>query len=417
MSPSVLGHLALGYQLVWNRVRQPAAVMLFIDREDDVAVDAAHLLRTLDQTWSAQSPALILCVQSGRLLLDLLEHAAPDGPWIAVQEDHLADPAVVARVQAAHQRGLQLLWRGEPGHRASAATAACFERSVISINAGEALLGLRVSLKKNNGGPGTPDDPIKSPVLADQIFEAVPSRILVDHCLDQQAAWGVAGWPAEDVLSSYRQQPIQPDRQTIVRLVEITDADAPLETIAHALAEEPVLVYRFLLHANSAALGLRNDVESMRHGLMLLGLSNFKRWLLEQLPHAGSDLNLQPVRGAMVLRARLTELLLDAGEEDKLRSEVYLCGLLSQIDLVLGEPLAAALLRFPVSERITAAILGKTGPYAPFLELAAALEYPHMRSVPALCEAHGVDIGEVNRVLLRVLAHLPAHTGKGRVPD
>lgn len=417
MLPTVLGHLTLGYQPVWNRLRQAVAVMLFIDQPDDIAVDAVHLLATLDQAWSEQSPVPILCVQPRKLLLDLLEHAAPDGPWVAVQEAHLADPAVAGQVHAAHRRGVQLLWRGEPGHRAGADTAACFALSVITLNAGEALLGLRASLEKPGDDADAPQDPIKSPVPADQIFEAVPSRVLVEHCLDQRAAWGVAGWPVDDVLFSYRQRPIQPDRQTITRLVALTDTDAALDLIEHMLAEEPVLVYRFLLHSNSAALGLRSDVESLRHGLMLLGLSNFKNWLLAQLPHAASDTDLHPVRGAMVLRARLTEQLLDAGEEDKLRSEVYLCGLLSQIDLMLGEPLATALQRIPVSERITAAIHGNAGPYAPYLEIATALEYPRMDTVPALCEEHGIDLGEVNRVLLRVLAAAQPHPGKGRGAD
>ena len=412
MSPSVLGHLTLGYQPVWNRLRHAVAMMVFIDQPDAVAVDAAHLLAMLDQAWSAQSPRLILCVQPRELLLDLLEHTAPDGPWIAVQEAHLADPLVAEQVHAAHRRGLQLLWRGEPGHRASADTAACFALSVITLNAGEALLGLRASLKKPGENPGDAAaaalDLIRSPVLADQIFEAVPSRILVEHCLDQQAAWGVAGWPVDDVLFSYP-QPIQPDRQTIIRLVSLTDADAQLDLIEHTLAEEPVLAYRFLLYANSAALGLRSDVESLRHGLMLLGLSNFRNWLLAQQSHSANDANLHPVRGAMVLRARLTEQLLDAGEEDKLRSEVYLCGLLSQIDLVLGEPLTTVLQRLPVSDRISAAIHARSGPYAPYLEVATALEYPRMNSVPALCEEHGIDLGDVNRVLLRVLAAAQPH--------
>ena len=403
MSPSVLGHLTLGYQPVWNRLRHAVAMMLFIDQPDAVAVDAAHLLAMLDQAWSEQSPTLILCVQPRKLLLDLLAHTAPDGPWIAVQEAHLADPLVAAQVHAAHQRGLQLVWRGEPGHRASADTAACFALSVIRLNAGEALLGLRASLRKPGDHADTPMGRIRSPVMADQIFEAVPSRMLVEHCLDQQAAWGVAGWPVDDVLFGYP-QPIRPDQQTIARLAGLTDADAPMDLIEHTLAEEPVLAYRFLLYANSAALGLRSDVESLRHGLMLLGLSNFRNWLLAQQSHAANDTNLHPVRAAMVLRARLTEQLLDAGEEDKLRSEVYLCGLLSQIDLVLGEPLTAALQRLPVSDRITAAIHGNSGPYAPYLELATALEYPRMNTVPALCEEHGIDLGEVNRVLLRVLA-------------
>ena len=59
MSPSVLGHLTLGYQLVWNRLRQIAAVQLFIDSPGEAPVDAEHLLRTLVQAWSLQSPQLM----------------------------------------------------------------------------------------------------------------------------------------------------------------------------------------------------------------------------------------------------------------------------------------------------------------------------------------------------------------------
>ncbi len=72
MSPSVLGHLTLGYQLVWNRLRQIVAVQLFIDSPGEAPVDAEHLLRTLIQAWSLQSPRLILSVQSPILLADLL---------------------------------------------------------------------------------------------------------------------------------------------------------------------------------------------------------------------------------------------------------------------------------------------------------------------------------------------------------
>ena len=403
MSPSVLGHLTLGYQPVWDRHRHTVAMMVFIDQPDAVAVDAAHLLAMLDQAWSEQSPTLILCVQPRKLLLDLLEHASPSGPWIVVQDVHLVDPIVAAQVLGAHRRGLRLLWRGEPGHRASADTAPCFSLSVITLNAGEALRGLRASQDEAGASAQTPAQTFKSPVLSDQIFESVPNQALVEHCLDQQGAWGVAGWPVDDVMFNF-QRPVQPDRKTLARVIALTDADAPLDLIEHTLAEEPVLVYRFFLHLNSAALGLPSAVESLRHGLMLLGLSNFRNWLLAQQSHAADDINLHPVRGAMVLRARLTEQLLDAGEEHKLRSEVYLCGLLSQIDLVLGEPLTTVLQRLPVSERITGAIHHQSGPYAPYLEIATALEYPHMNKVLALCEEHGIDLGEVNRVLLRVLA-------------
>jgi c-di-GMP phosphodiesterase len=417
MPPPILERLTLGYQLVWNQLRQPVAVQLFVDPTGGQAVDAAHLLAAIGQSWSEQSPLLLLCVQSPSLLVDLLQHTAPGGPSLAVPQEQLADAALAAHVRAAHRRGLQLLWRGAPGQQPEGDMADCFDRSVLSLTAAQALLCLRASLRWHQDDAMTPPSRRHSPVLPGQIYEAVPSRVLVEHCLDEQDVWGVAGWPTEDVLHGYRGRQIHSAHRAVVRLVEAIDADASTEVIEHALAEEPVLTYRFLRYANSAALGLRTSVDSLRHALMVLGLTAFRHWLLEQLPHAGSDLNLQPVRSAMVLRARLMELLLDAGEEDQLRSEVYLCGLLSQIDLLLGQPLADTLQRLPLSERIGDAVLRNNGPYAPFLEIASALEYPHMQAVPALCATHQLDLGEVNRALLRVLAHARPHPPRGRLLD
>jgi len=409
MAATVLGNISLGYQLLWNRLRQPAAVRLFVN-DAEGSVDARYLLAALQELWPEQAPLLLLSIQSPPLLNELLDASSAQPLWVEVSQDGLGDPAVNQRVQHAHARGLKLVWRGEPGQRPDAAMAPCFHKCMINLSAEEALLGLRVALQKQHATAGPP--PPMSPVVAGQIYEAVASRPLAAHCLDQQGAWALAGWPTEDILHGYQQQLIQPGQGTIARLVQAIDADASLEAIEHSLSEEPVLAYRFLRYVNSAGLGLRSEVESIRRGLMVLGYSTLKAWLLEQLPHASNDLNLQPIRTAVVTRAHLMERLLDAGEEDNLRREVYLCGLLSQIDLLLGEPLTTALQHLPVPERIHAALLQQAGPYRPYLDIAAALESPRTRATQALCNAHEISLEEVNRALLRTLASLPARPVK-----
>ena len=413
MPHTVLGNVSLGYQLLWNRLRQLCGVRLFIGTDDATTVDALHLLGALDELWSEQAPTLLLSVQSHRLLGDILEHAPTNSPWIEVHEMHLRDATIVQRVLQAHQRGMKLIWRGEPGARPSAALAPCFLRKIVTLTADEALAGLRVSLRKHNGTQAPLSSRISSPVLAGDIYEAVASRVLAEHCLDEQAAWSLAGWPVEDVLHGYRHQQIQPGHRTVVALIEAIDADDSVELIEQLLREEPILVYRFMRYANSAALSLRTEIESMRHGLMVLGFSQLRSWLLEQLPHASSDLNLQPVRSAIVVRARLMEHLLDAGDGDDLRREIFMCGLLSQIDLLLGESLHASLARIPLSERITSAILGHAGPYMPYLDVATALESADTQAGRALCDAHQMNCEEVNRALLRTLASARARPAKG----
>ena len=221
----------------------------------------------------------------------------------------------------------------------------------------------------------------------------------------------------DDVLHGYRHKLIHPGQHTVIRLIEAVDADESTERIGHTLGEEPILAYRFVRYLNSAGLGLGTEVDSLRRGLMVVGLSKLRAWLMEQLPQASSDLNLQPVRTAMVVRAHLMEHLLDAGDSDELRQEVYWCGLLSQIDLLLGEPLGTALERIPVSDRIRLALLDHDGPYWPYLEIAAALESPSTQATHALCETRQMSNGAVNRALLGALSQVRLRPTKALLLD
>jgi len=416
MGSAVLGSVALGYQLVWDQLRQVSGVQLFVGTPNATRIDAVHLLSALDDIWSAQAPILILSVQSPQLLGDLLDHATQDSPWIEVHASLLLDPALAERVRRAHQRGLRMIWRGEPGTRPNAGMAACFLRSMVTLTAEEALTGLRVSLHKHHGADTPLPLQLKSPVVAGHIYEAVASRVLTEHCLDQQGAWGVAGWPMDDVLHGYRHKRIQPGHRAIVRLIEAVDGDESTDRIGHILSEEPILAYRFARYLNSAGLGLGTEVDSLLHGLMVLGLSKLRAWLVEQLPQASSDLNLQPVRTALVVRAHLMEHLLDAGDSDDLRQEVYWCGLLSQMDLLLGEPLGAVLGRIPLSDRVRSSLLDHDGPYWPYLEVATALESPATQLTHALCETHQMSNEAVNRALLMTLSDARLATGQRAYP-
>ncbi|MOA50311.1 hypothetical protein D3C78_1733130 [compost metagenome] len=93
-----------------------------------------------------------------------------------------------------------------------------------------------------------------------------------------------------------------------------------------------------------------------------------------------------------------------------MQREVYLCGLFSQLDTLLDEPLASCLRRLPLSERIYQAIVSRSGPYAPSLALAQALEQPDGQTIRALCKTHDLELENVNRNLLRMLRDLARST-------
>lgn len=410
MAQSVLGSITLGYRPLWNRARALASIQLFVNADDD-GIDGHHLLRTLAELWTAESPGLVLSPGTRPLLAGLLAHAQRAGPAIDIPAGWLGDAGLRNAAQAARQRGAHVIVSGTPDVLATGAATIgrIAERPAVQLTPADAATALQAALRARHavaGGrmAGSAGD---SPVVPNAMVDGVASRALAEHALDQQGAWAVAGWPVEDVLHRYAGQPLPPSRRAIVQTMNAIDAEQSLDRIEQMFGQEPSLAYQLLIYLNSAGLGLRNGVASLRHGFMMLGFRALNTWLSAQLPHATEDPNLRPVNTAMVLRGHLMEHLMDAGIEDDLRREVYLCGLFAQLDLVLDEPLRASFARIPLSDRILSAAMSGTGPYAPSLQVAFALESSDPQTVRALRRSYEMGTEDINRALLRTLAALP----------
>lgn len=406
MAAGVLHDVTLGYQLLWNAQRQVAGVVLNLDARPGCTVEVNHLISVLTGLWQPQAPTLLLTTPSPTLLAALLDLTPNALARVEVTTGMLGNAAIAQRVLRAQQRGLPMVWRGEPGERPLPVVASCFTQNIISFTAEEALMALRVSRRNTNRAESSPGLRHSSPARALQIYDGMASQALAEHCLDEQSAAALLGWPMEDMLYSHRQTRIQPDQQAIRNLVKAIDADASMDDIERWIGEDPVLAYRFLRYTNSAGLGLNREIDSLRQGLTVLGLARTRSWLLELQRHTTPDRNLLPVRQAMVLRARFMAELLDAGESDALRRELYLCGLLSQIDLLLFEPAGSALHAVPLPSRVKEAILARSGPYWPYLDIAASVEAPYPDATHSRCAQHGVGMEDVNLALLRTLAHI-----------
>ncbi|WP_296510479.1 HDOD domain-containing protein [Rhodoferax sp.] len=404
MSSSVLGSITIGYEALWDQWRKRFGVRLWLDPDSSSAVDATHLIESMQELWPAPRELCLLHARSPGLLADLLDHSSASNVWIEVPEQWLSDALLAGRVRKAQQRGVKLVWCGEPGEHPQADMAQWFHTTVLSLTPTQALGALRAALQRSQDGSSAAPRRRESPVQGGQLYESLASQALVEHALDQQHVRAVSGWPSEEVLYAYRYRQIQPARQALLDLVRAIDADESLDALEHALGREPLLCYRFMRYANSAALSLRNEIGSLRQALMTLGYSHLRAWLMEYLPHASADSNIDPIRHSMVLRARIMEHLADAGVEDDLRREVFLCGVFSQVDLLLGESLGAALHRLPLPGRVASAVVGQTGPYAPWLEVATALEGRNTKVIREVCRAHQIPTDEVNRALLRALA-------------
>ena len=291
-------------------------------------------------------------------------------------------------------------------------------RSLLQLNAQDALLALRQR--------SSAELTLARALLPGQIYAGVADHQLARVCLDHAGAWGLLGWPDEDVLHTHRERPPRCSAAVMDQILAGMKAECSLEHLERLVRQDPVLVYRLLALVNSAAYGLRHEIQSLRHALMMLGFSSLARWLREQQSvnrvatsatgamhgRAAAD-DLHPVRYAMVMRSRLAQHLLESGAEDDLRAEVYLTALFAQLDRLLHQPLGSLIQKLPLSERVFDAVLRHSGPYHPLLDVARVQGDPSaLGELPAVCEYHEIGLEHANRSLLRMLATSRDYAGE-----
>jgi EAL and modified HD-GYP domain-containing signal transduction protein len=165
------------------------------------------------------------------------------------------------------------------------------------------------------------------------------------------------------------------DQTTMLNIVSLLgDPLVPDEKLAGAFSSHPSLSVALLRIVNASSFGARM-VESIPHAIRLVGREALARWVLVMLVTSmgsTSPITSEAVTHALV-RARFCELLsVRAGEGNP--STRFMVGLLSRLDILLGEPIGTVLSRLPVSDDVRDALLEGRGPHARILTLAEAYE-------------------------------------------
>lgn len=193
---------------------------------------------------------------------------------------------------------------------------------------------------------------------------------------------------------------LQPESVLIVRLMHMIQRNENVRSIESALKRDAALTYRLLRHINSPAIGAGVEIDSLRHAVAMLGYAPLFRWL--SLLLATSNRASAPfMTKKAITRGRFVELMgqrmLPPGEADNL----FVVGMFSLIDQLLGVPMAQVLAKVQLPGAVQQAILRREGVYAPFLALAEACETDGAEAA-RLSEALFVSAGQVNA------AHLAA---------
>jgi EAL and modified HD-GYP domain-containing signal transduction protein len=225
----------------------------------------------------------------------------------------------------------------------------------------------------------------------------------------KRGAVAVLGWPLDDPLPPGAASAAgKSDLQTVAELIRRVDKEEPVDRLDAVIRLDPTLGFKLLRYINSPAFGLRVEVSSFRHAIMMLGYQRLKRWLALLLASSSKERDMRPVMFAALRRGLLMEELVNAGGlaqgDAQMRDEAFICGVFSLLDKMMKQPFGELLKSIPVPASVHQVLVDSEGPYQPYLDLVQAVESSSMFDVREIAERLMMSVGEVNAALLRALA-------------
>ena len=392
-TPPILSQLALGYSPIIDRQRGVLGYRLTVCPSlPDAALDPLALLGELATVWPALetppgnvalAPGTVALNVVGEAFLRAMVDAQPAAPFaVEVPAFMLAEADFAAAVQRAHAAGVVLWIKGSAPGDLPADLQSCFRVAMFESGAA-------------------------APTVRGARWATVAAQVRTLAEIDSAAKLGaiaVTGWPLEDpVLAAVGRTKVAADLQVIVELINRVDREEPLDRLEATLKGDPTLAFRLMRYLNSAAFGLRVEISSFRHALMMLGYQKLKRWLALLLASASKDVNVKPVMFAAVRRGLIMEELARSSGDAELRGEMFICGVFSLLDRLLKQPFDELLRSVPVPERVLQALGSREGSFVPYLDLVRAIELGSSYEVAELAEQLMLAPSEINRALLAAL--------------
>jgi len=376
----------IGYELCWQQ--QDGKAVVDADLEALVGFVAEHLVDE-QLGWLMRDKVLFLDAVPAMFSLDALYALPPERTVLSVRTRDLANPDIRAAVQGLRAGGVGISIRGANldllGRNLSALASYAEVRFAgvdVATQARSYAAAKQSALRL-----------VGRPVSSWQDFDAC-------------AALGLDAMVGKLHLTPRPGNAVKgmnPAQTIILQLMTMVQANEDVPKIEAVLKRDPALIYKLLRFINSAGFGAGREVQSLRQAIAMLGYAPLYRWLVLLLATASASGYSPVLMETAVVRARLCELL---GQKFLPKSEgeyLFVAGMFSLLDRLLGLPMQEVLDTVQLPEPVVRALLARDGAYGPYLALAEACEL-NSNLVGSMAAALDISPLEVNKAHLSALA-------------
>ena len=150
-------------------------------------------------------------------------------------------------------------------------------------------------------------------------------------------------------------KPLPDNKLAILQILSsLQNPDITVDELELLVREDVSLSFKLIRFLNSAAVALPKKVDSVRQGLVFLGLNAIKSWAT-LIAFSDLDSSTSELMTTALIRAKLCAELADAFDCDQ--DSAFMLGLFSPLEAILQKPMAEILQSLPISDEMKAALL------------------------------------------------------------
>jgi c-di-GMP-related signal transduction protein len=187
-------------------------------------------------------------------------------------------------------------------------------------------------------------------------------------------------------------------------LHEICKLDPEFGDISKIIEIDLSLSYKLLRLINSGAFKFKNDVKSVKHALVLLGVTEIKKWAclvcLRDIAFGKPD---EIVRLCLI-RAKFAELIAEKIGLSSNKSAAFIIGLFSMIDVIMDRSLSDILSELPLSMEINQTLLGEqSSPLGKVYQLVLVYETGDWQFISVLINECGLKSADLIHLYIQAV--------------
>ncbi|HVE88993.1 MAG TPA: HDOD domain-containing protein [Burkholderiaceae bacterium] len=391
---SILGSLTMSYAPLVDRERRTFGTRLtMLSVKPSERLPIGMILEQLNGLWPESRALVLMAPLDAQLDDSLLAWQPPGNAVVEIPAIALRDPNLQGLVQRACRAGIKMALRGRPDVPLPPALLDCFSYALIHITEDR---------RRRSDGSNAPPPPgvmRRMPFIITGTFRG--ADLLAAY---ERGAVASVGVPLDEVPPT-TERPPQPSQQAVLELLRMAHDRADIDVMESAIKRDTALAFELIRFVNSTAFAVPMQVGSVKRAIMVLGHAKMTRWLSRMLRVSTFSADALPLIHAGTRRGLFLEHLASCNAEGaELRDSLFQTGAFSLLDRMTGTAFSRLLQHAQLAPSVSAALVERTGPCAPYLTLAEAIERNDPVAGKKQREALDISLLDCNVALLRALS-------------